>query len=436
VSRQNSFDGVALSRTSKFSSAPFEADSAALPPAARDSPRRARYTLPMFTRRTLIASAMAAPAMAQVDLGFADNGLRPATRAFPQKGEMILQRSSPPLLETPMSVFDAHDFTPNDRFFVRWHYPFPTSVDPASHRLRVAGHVGKPLSLSLAALARLPRVAIAAVNQCAGNGRGLFAPRIAGAQWANGAMGNALWEGVRLKDVLALAGVKPGAVAVRCGGLDTPLIDGAPDYDKSLPIDHALSDDVLIAWGMNGQALPLLNGFPLRLVVPGWYSTYWVKMLDSITVLDKADEGFWMAKAYLQPANALADIAPGAPAGPRVPVTTMRPRALITNITNAARLPARGLTPIQGVALGGDHGVNIVEISADGGRSWVPAQLGPDHGRYSFRRFRGALALGPGRHAIIARATNAAGVIQPLSQNWNPSGYNRAGVEPVAVEIG
>jgi len=389
----------------------------------------------MFTRRALIASALAAPAAAQVDLGFADNGLRPTTRAFPQKGEMILQRSTPPLLETPISVFDAHDFTPNDRFYVRWHYPFPTEIDPAKHRLRIGGHVGKPLSLSLADLARLPRVAIAAVNQCAGNGRGLFNPRMAGAQWGNGAMGNALWEGVRLKDVLALAGVKAGAVAVRCGGLDTPLVEAAPDFEKSLPIDHALTDDVLVAWGMNGQPLPLLNGFPLRLVVPGWYSTYWVKMLDHIEVLDRADEGFWMAKAYLQPANALADAVPGAPAGPRVPVTVMRPRAVITNIADNAKLPLRSFTPVQGVALGGDQGVKAVELSADGGRNWVPAQLGLDHGRYSFRRFRGALPLLAGEHVIMARATNAAGISQPLTQNWNPSGYNRAGVDPVRVEI-
>ena len=394
-----------------------------------------RYTFNMLTRRALIASALAAPAAAQVDLGFADNGLRPITRAFPQKGEMILQRSTPPLLETPLSVFDAHDFTPNDRFFVRWHYPFPTSVDPAKHRLRIGGHVGKAISLSLADLARLPRVAIAAVNQCAGNGRGLFNPRIAGAQWGNGAMGNALWEGVRLKDVLALAGVKGGAVAVRFGGLDTPLVEAAPDFEKSLPIDHALTDDVLIAWGMNGQALPLLNGFPLRLVVPGWYSTYWVKMLDSITVLDKADEGFWMAKAYLQPANPLADAVPGAPAGPRVPVTNMRPRAVITNIADNAKLPQRGFTPVRGVAFGGDYGVATVELSADGGANWVPAQLGRDLGRYSFQRFLGALLLPPGRHVIMARATSAAGVMQPLNQNWNPSGYNRAGVDPVRVEI-
>ncbi len=389
----------------------------------------------MLSRRTLIGSMLAAPAAAQVDLGFADNGMRPLTSAFPQKGAMILQRSSPPLLETPISVFDAHDFTPNDRFFVRWHYPFPVNIDPVKHRLRVDGNVGRALSLSLSDLGALPRHAVAAVNQCAGNGRGLFTPRVPGAQWGNGAMGSALWEGVRLKDVLALAGVKAGAVAVRFGGLDAPLNEGAPDYEKSLPIDHALSDDVMIAWAMNGAALPLLNGFPLRLVVPGWYSTYWVKMLDRIEVLTAADGRFWTAKAYLQPANALADTQPGAAAGPRVPVTVMRPRAVITNITSGATLPPGPLTAIRGVALGGDHGVAVVEISADNGRTWLPARLGPDHGRYAFRRFVGALHLPRGRHIILARARNTAGVEQPLAQNWNPSGYNRAGIDPVAVEI-
>ena len=391
----------------------------------------------MLTRRTLIASALAAPAAAQtmVDLGFADNGMRPTTRAFPQKGEMILQRSSPPLLETPLSVFDAHDLTPNEQFFVRWHYPVPASIDPAAHRLGVTGHVTRPLSLSLADLARLPRVSVAAVNQCAGNGRGLFNPRVPGAQWGNGAMGNALWEGVRLKDVLALAGVKAGAVAVRCGGLDAPLTESAPDYAKSLPIDHALGEEPIIAWAMNGQPLPLLNGFPLRLVVPGWYSTWWVKMLDSIEVLARPDDGFWMAKAYLQPANALADVAPGAPAGARVPVTVMRPRAFVTNLANGARLPPDPFTIIRGIALGGDHGVASVELSADNGASWLPTRLGADHGRFAFRRFLGVLHLPRGRHTILARARNAGGVEQSLRQNWNPSGYNRAGVEPLQVEI-
>jgi DMSO/TMAO reductase YedYZ molybdopterin-dependent catalytic subunit len=137
------------------------------------------------------------------------------TTAFPGKGPMILQRMRPPLLETPLSVFDGDVFTPNDRFFVRWHWAdIPTTVDVNAFRLAVRGEVAKPLSLTLADILRLPRFEIAAINQCSGNSRGLFQPRVPGAQWAHGAMGNALWTGVRLRDVLDLAGVRP--VRWRC----------------------------------------------------------------------------------------------------------------------------------------------------------------------------------------------------------------------------
>jgi DMSO/TMAO reductase YedYZ molybdopterin-dependent catalytic subunit len=390
----------------------------------------------MITRRTLLASTLASPAAAAgIDLGFADNGHRPTTRAFPQKAEMILQRGTPPLLETPFSVFDEGEFTPNDRFFVRWHYPFPTEIDPATHRIRISGHVGQELSLSLADLAKLPRVALAAVNQCAGNGRGLFNPRVAGAQWGNGAMGNALWEGVALKDVLALAGVKPGAVAVRFSGLDAPLVEGAPAFAKSLDMAHAMDGEVMLAWCMNGTPLPLLNGFPIRLVVPGWYSTHWVKMLSHIEILAAPDDSYWMAKAYLQPANALADVLPGTSGFPRQPVGPMRPRAFLTNISAGQSLPATPHTLVRGIAMGGDCGVRQVVVSGDGGASWQPAMLGPDKGRYGFRRFTALLALPRGRQVLMARAVNEAGVSQPLDANWNPSGYSRAGVEPVPVEL-
>ena len=257
----------------------------------------------MIARRHFLAAAAglaAAPALAQrtVDLGLPGGpGLRSLTRAFPQKGEMILQRTTPPLLETPMSVFDGAILTPNDRHYVRWHWGFPTEIDPVAFRLQIGGHVDRAVSLSLAELKRLPHFEITAVNQCSGNSRGLFVPRVAGAQWQHGAMANARWTGVRLRDVLDLAGVKAGAVQVNFAGMDTPAMETAPDFTKSLALDHARDGEVMLAWAMNGEPLPLLNGFPLRLVVPGWFSTYWVKMLDSIEVLDKPDDGYWMAKA-------------------------------------------------------------------------------------------------------------------------------------------
>src|SRR5579871_1131754 len=219
-----------------------------------------------------------------VELPFAQ-GSREIVRDFPQKGPMILQRTRPPLLETPFEVFDRGVFTPNDRFFVRWHWAvIPTSVDVTTFRLAVRGHVNQTLSLSLDDLMSLPRVELAAVNQCSGNSRGFYQPRVPGGQWGNGAMGNALWTGVRLKDVLDRAGVKAGAVQVRFNGLDDPVVPDGPDFKKSLDIDHARDGEVMIAYAMNGEQLPLLNGFPLRLIVPGWYSTYWIKMLDDVEV--------------------------------------------------------------------------------------------------------------------------------------------------------
>ena len=225
---------------------------------------------------------------------------------------MILQRSRPPLLETPMEVFDRGVFTPNDQFYVRWHWAvIPNSVDVNNFKLSVRGHVDQALSLSIEDILRLPRVELAAVNQCSGNSRGFFLPRVPGAQWAHGAMGNAKWTGVRLKDVLDRAGVKSGAVQVRFKGLDEPVVPDAPTFRKSLAIDHARDGEVMIAFAMNGEQLPLLNGFPLRLIVPGWYSTYWVKMLSEIEVLDRPDDNYWTAVAYTIPDTPHANIAAG-----------------------------------------------------------------------------------------------------------------------------
>ena len=266
---------------------------------------------------------------------------RELTTAFPQKGEMILQRTRPPLLETPFDVFDKGIFTPNEQFFVRWHWAvIPEEVDVAAFRLAVRGHVNTPLSLSMADLLALPRVEIAAVNQCSGNSRGLFQPRVPGGQWANGAMGNANWTGVRLRDVLDRAGVKAGAVAVRCNGLDEPVVDGAPDFTKSLAIDHARDGEVMLAYQMNGEQLPLLNGFPLRLVVPGWYSTYWVKMLNDLEVLDAPDDTYWMTQAYRIPDTPGANVRPGETGFKTVPISRMVPRSFFTNAADGSIVQA------------------------------------------------------------------------------------------------
>jgi DMSO/TMAO reductase YedYZ molybdopterin-dependent catalytic subunit len=363
---------------------------------------------------------------------------RPITTAFPQKGALILQRTRPPLLETPFEVFDRGVFTPNDQFYVRWHWAvIPNAIDVDKFRLAVRGYVNKTLSLSLMDIVNgLPLVELAAVNQCSGNSRGYFLPRVAGGQWSNGAMGNAKWTGVRLKDVLDRAGVKAGAVQVRFNGLDEPVVPDAPDFMKSLDLDHARDGEVMIAFAMNGQQLPLLNGFPLRLVVPGWYSTYWVKMLSDIEVLDKPDDNFWMKTAYTIPDTPHANVTPGQTGVKMVPINRMVPRSFITNIKAGASVSAGASTLARGIAFGGDTGVAKVDFSADGGKTWQPAKLGNDDGKYSFRQWEANFTLADkGAHSLMVRCTNSNGVAQPDAANWNAAGFMRNVIEATPVSV-
>jgi DMSO/TMAO reductase YedYZ molybdopterin-dependent catalytic subunit len=350
---------------------------------------------------------------------------------------MVLQRARPPLLETPFEVFDQGIFTPNDRFYVRWHIAnIPTMVDPSTFRLKIRGQVRQPLSFTLDDLVRkFTPIEIAAVNQCSGNSRGFFTPRVAGGQWANGAMGNALWTGVSLKALLDRAGVKAGALQVRFNGLDTGILPQTPDFMKSLDVDHSRDGEVMIAYAMNGKPLPLLNGYPLRLVVPGWYATYWVKMLDDIEVLDKPDDNFWTTRAYLIPDTPLADIVPGQQDVKLIPINRMVPRSFFTNVQDKAKFKVGETTTVRGIAFGGDTGLAKVLFSADAGSHWQEARLGPDHGKYSFRQWTVDLrpsSIGP--QTLMVKALNTAGASQPDRPNWNGSGFMRNVVESVSVQ--
>ena len=231
---------------------------------------------------------------------------RPLVR-YPEKTDLILLTARPPQLETPMKYFDRA-ITPNEAFFVRYHvFPVPTSVDLATWRLKVQGRVDRPLELSMEDLkTKFPPARVVAVNQCSGNSRGRFAPRVLGGEWGDGAMGNAEWVGARMRDILAMAGVRQGAVQVTFDGLDKPAFPTVPDFVKSLDLTRITEDpDVIVAYQMNGQPLPMLNGYPARLVVPGWYATYWVKNLSEIEVIDHVFEKFWMKPAYRIPDTAV-----------------------------------------------------------------------------------------------------------------------------------
>jgi DMSO/TMAO reductase YedYZ molybdopterin-dependent catalytic subunit len=374
-------------------------------------------------------SLMASRAFAQqtVDLDVPGGpSTRVITTSYPQKGRMILQRSSPPWLETPFEVFDKGVFTPNDQHYVSWHWAtFPGDVNVDSYRLSVRGHVNQNLTLSLTDILQgFPRAEIAAVNQCAGNSRLYAVPRVAGAQWANGGMSNAVWTGVRLKDVLDRAGVRAGAIQVRFGGLDEPVMSGAPKFLKSITIDHARDGEVMIAFGMNGEQLPLLNGFPLRLVVPGWCAVYWVKMLNDIEVLDQPDTNYWTATGYRVPDTPHNTVKPGEAGFKLVPVTRNAPRSFITNVRDGDKLPAGSPTSARGIAFGGDCGVARVDLSIDDGKSWQPTQLNTDQGKYGFRPWQAQFTLpARGPHTLMVRCTNTNNEAQPDFRVWNPAGY-------------
>ncbi len=399
----------------------------------------------MVTRRKLLGAAGVGAvalsgrswALTSVDLPLPGGPeSREVTSAFPQKGAMILQRTRPPLLETPFDVFDKGVFTPSDQFYVRWHWAvIPTDIDPGKFSLNVHGHVNQSLSLSMNDILHgLPRVELAAVNQCSGNSRGFFQPRVPGGQWANGAMGNALWAGVRLKDVLDKAGVKPGAVQVRFKGLDEPVVADAPHFMKSLDIDLARDGEVMIAYAMNGEQLPLVNGFPLRLVVPGWYATYWVKMLNDIEVLNQPDTNYWTKVAYTIPDTPHANVKPGETNVKMIPINRMVPRSFVTNLTSGAQVKSGAPTTLRGIAFGGDSNVARMHYSIDRGQSWREAQLGKDEGNYGFRRWQTQLKLpSPGKYGLLARCTNGKGVTQPDAANWNPAGFMRNVVEGIDV---
>lgn len=385
---------------------------------------------------TLIAGSVALPRIAHA----ADDPLsgRPMVR-YPEKTDLILLTSRPPQLETPMQYFDRA-ITPNDAFFVRYHvFPVPTAVDLGTWRLRVHGLVDRPLELSMDDLkTKFPATRIVAANQCSGNSRGRFSPRVLGGQWGDGAMGNAEWVGVRMREILTAAGVRSGAVQVTFDGLDKPAFPTVPDFVKSLDVPRIMEDpDVIVAYQMNGQPLPMLNGFPARLVVPGWYATYWVKNLSEIEVIDHVFEKFWMKPGYRIPDNACGCVEPGTAPARTVPISRMPVRSFIATPRPGARGPVGQPMTVKGIAFDGGYGIAEVQLSTDGGSAWRRVQLGPDLGRYSFREWSTTWTPpAPGPHRLMIRAFNGIGESQGSRALWNPAGYLRNVVEHVDVQAG
>ena len=243
-------------------------------------------------------------------------------------------------------------------------------------------------------------------------------------------MGNAKWTGVKLKDILAFAGAKKDSKDVSFNGLDVPPMATIADFVKSLSFGHANDGEVMIAYEMNGEPLPLLNGYPLKLVVPGWFATYWVGMLSDIEVHKEPFEGFWMKKAYLVPKGVPnGNESPDSIATDVEPISVMDVRSLFVAPEPNQSVPVGKQTDVQGLAFDGGFGITKVELSTDSGKTWLPANLDPDLGKYSWRRWHYSFTPAEkGNYNLYVKATNAKGETQPMHQ-WNHSGYMRNEIE-------
>jgi DMSO/TMAO reductase YedYZ molybdopterin-dependent catalytic subunit len=394
----------------------------------------------MLRRRTLLAQAagtlIAGGLWPRLTRAQADALAVPGE--VPGKGALIRRAFRPPNYETPLGGL-VPAFTPNELFFVRYHLAVIPSIDPARWRLQVRGaSAAHELSLSLRNLREdFEPVTLAAVNQCSGNRRGLFSPRVPGVQWGNGAMGNARWTGVRLRDVLARAGVVAGALETWFAGADSAVLPATPNFQKSLPMDRALDESTLIAYQMNGAPLPQLNGAPARLIVPGWTGTYWMKHLTEIRIEPVPLTNFWMKAAYRLPAGAFPGARfPSQDNAESVPITEILVNSLITSHVSGARLRRGQRAHVAGKAWDNGAGIERVEVSTDGRRSWRQAALGTDLGRFAWREFSLALpAEQRGALEIAVRASSRNGSRQPEKLTFNPSGYHDNIVQSVTLEV-
>ena len=409
----------------------------------------------MITRRNLLGTAGTGAALAFAGLRFpefaqaqgAAAGLTAgvpvgvgsyATMAtLPGKKPLILLSDRPPNYESPLEYFRT-PITPNDQFFVRYHLADIPEIDPKTYKIKVGGDAAAtPVEISLDDLKALPAVEVVAVNQCSGNRRGLSKPHVAGVEWGYGAMGCAKWKGAKLKDVLAKAGIKKEAIEVSFNGADGPVVDKTPDFIKSIPAWKALEDTTIVAYEMNGQPLPHLNGAPARIIVPGWTGTYWMKHVTEINALSKPQGGFWMAAAYRIPLGKfpIRDRFVSQETAVNTPITEIVVNSLITSHRDGAKVKTGKLT-VSGMAWDGGYGIRAVEVSTDGGNSWTNAKLGEDLGPFAFRPWSFDFSAKKGKNAVMVNATNKLGQSQTSELIFNPAGYHNNVMQNISLMAG
>jgi len=347
------------------------------------------------------------------------------------KERLIVRSIRPEDLETPVSLLNTW-ITPNDLFYVRHHLYAPT-VDVNEWKLTVGGEVQTPITLTLDELKRAPKHTVTVTLECAGNGRAFFDPPVAGIQWEKGAVGTARFAGARLADVLNKAGVKPTGQYVAMNGADKPL-GKMPDFIRNIPIKKALDADTILAYEMNGEALPILHGFPLRAVVPGWEGAYAVKWLTDIQVIEKEYDGFFVKTAYRFPNR---PVAPGEAVAPQdmIPLTGLVVKSFINSPLEGATV-APGKVRMSGFAWAGESNIAKVDVSMDNGSSWFPAKLGKERERYAWQSFEYEFEIArPGSYLLMSRATDDKGYVQPVAPWWNPSGYLWNVIDKVRINV-
>jgi DMSO/TMAO reductase YedYZ molybdopterin-dependent catalytic subunit len=404
----------------------------------------------MLTRRRLLkagaGAALAAPAFADLAAAAGLNlpaalpqGMREEAilDALPGKKPLIKLSYRPPNYETPIEYFRTA-ITPNDAFYVRYHNSDIPQVDAKTWKVAIGGEgASGQAELNLDDLKKMPAFEVVAVNQCSGSRRGLFEPHVPGVEWGYGAMGCARWKGARLKDILDKVGVKKEAVEIAFNGADGPA-GSAPDFIKSIPAWKAMEETTLVAYEMNGQPLPHFNGFPARVIVPGWTGTYWMKHVVSINVLTKPQGGFWMIPAYRIPLGKFPLVArfTSQETAVNTPITEMVVNSLITSHADGTSVKRGSTVNIGGIAWDGGYGIRTVEVSTDGGKTWRPATLGEDLGRYAFRTWSiGLAAAAKGKLTVMARASNAIGQTQTAELIHNPAGYHHNVMHSVTLTI-
>jgi DMSO/TMAO reductase YedYZ molybdopterin-dependent catalytic subunit len=345
--------------------------------------------------------------------------------ALPGKKPLIKLTYRPPNYETPLEYFRT-PLTPNDAFYVRYHLADIPEIEAAKWRLTVGGDgANGEATFTLDDLKKLPAAEVVAVNACSGNRRGLFEPHVPGIEWGYGAMGCARWKGVRLKDLFDKVGIKKEAIEIVLDGADGPVVDKTPKFVKSIPVWKAMEETALVAYEMNGQPLPHFNGFPARVVIPGWAGVYWMKHVISLRAVTKPFDGYWMKNAYRIPIGKFPVVARfiSQETDVNTPITELVVNSLITSHFDGATVKPGPVT-VGGIAWDGGHGIRIVEVSIDGGNHWMPAKLGEDLGRFAYRPWTYELAAKPGKNTVTARATNVIGQTQTATLILNPAGYH------------